>query len=195
MFVGGYRSFCGDQLGDGEISGEQQRAQHDVIGSTWLQMRGFEYKVAHIVEGHVLAKRYLTGTDKSYNDQLSSVRLPCRRCCVLDIVFVEPANDCRVCTAQGSQRTLAFQGGPMTEEEARIFETDSLFEENVQMRKWDEGAKVKGLVVPPFEHYKEAVMESVKYASCDVGTFSKVGGLAYKRDGNKILAPAFQASL
>ena len=27
-------------------------------------MRGFEYKVAHIVEGHVLAKRYLTGTDQ-----------------------------------------------------------------------------------------------------------------------------------
>ena len=59
----------------------------------------------------------------------------------------------------------------------------------------DEGAKVEGLVVPPFEHYKEAVMASVKYASCDVGTFGKVGGLAYKRDGNKILAPAFQASL
>ena len=74
MFLASCRSFCGDQLGDGEISGEQQRAQHDVIGSTWLQMRGFEYKVAHIVEGHVLAKRYLTGTDKSYNDQLSSVR-------------------------------------------------------------------------------------------------------------------------
>ena len=83
----------------------------------------------------------------------------------------------------------------MTEEEARIFETDSLFEENVQMRKWDEGAKVEGLVVPPFEHYKEAVMASVKYASCDVETFGKVGGLAYERDGNKILAPAFQASL
>ena len=26
-----------------------------VIGSTWLQMRGFDYKVAHLVEGHVLA--------------------------------------------------------------------------------------------------------------------------------------------
>ena len=26
-----------------------------VIGSTWLQMRGVDYKVAHLVEGHVLA--------------------------------------------------------------------------------------------------------------------------------------------
>ena len=158
-------------------------------------MRGFEYKVAHIVEGHVLAKRYLTGTDKSYNDKLSSVRL---RPAVLDLrasVFPGTALTRTVSALQGSQRTLAFQGGPMTEEEARIFETDSLFEENVQMRRWDEGAKVEGLAVPPFEHYKEAVMASVKYASCDVETFGKVGGLAYERDGNKILAPAFQASL
>ena len=80
-------------------------------------MRGFEYKVAHIVEGHVLAKRYLTGTDQSYADMLSS----------------------------GSKRTLEFQGGPMDEREAKIFENDSLFEENVQMRKWDEGAKVRRL--------------------------------------------------
>ena len=64
-------------------SEEQQRAQHDVIGSTWLQMRGLEYKVAHLVEGHVLAKRYLTGTDESYASMLSS----------------------------GSERTLKFQGG------------------------------------------------------------------------------------
>ena len=131
-------------------------------------MRGFEYKVAHIVEGHVLAEGYLTSTDKYDNVQLSS----------------------------GSQRTLQFQGGPMTAEEARIFETDSLFEENVQMRKWDEGAKVKGKVVPPFEHYKDVVMESIAYAPCDVTQFAQVGGLAYKRDGNVILEPAFaKASL
>jgi hypothetical protein len=60
----------------------------------------------------------------------------------------------------------------------------------------DEGAKVKGLVVPPFEHYKDAVMKSIAYAPCDVTQFAQVGGLAYKRDGNVILAPAFaKASL
>lgn len=81
---------------------------------------------------------------------------------------------------QGSRRTLELQGGPTTEEEARIFETDSLFEENLQMRKWDEGAKVEVLVVVP---------------PCDVETVSTVGALAYKRQGNMILAQAFQASL
>jgi predicted HD phosphohydrolase len=38
--------------------------------------------------------------------------------------------------------------GPMDETEARIFESDALFEENVQMRRWDEGAKVDGLICP-----------------------------------------------
>jgi|EP01043_Picozoa_sp_COSAG02_P062836 hypothetical protein len=51
-------------------------------------MRGFEYKVAHIVEGHVLAKRYLTGTDKSYNDQLSSVRI---QESLVDVVVGQPS--------------------------------------------------------------------------------------------------------
>eukprot|EP01050_Picozoa_sp_SAG11_P016149 SAG11_NODE_2169_length_3724_cov_2.236966_1_plen_235_part_00 len=41
----GILAFCGDQLGSGGTSAEQQKAQHDVIGSTWLQMRGFEHKV------------------------------------------------------------------------------------------------------------------------------------------------------
>jgi predicted HD phosphohydrolase len=125
-------------------------------------MRGFEYKVAHIVEGHVLAKRYLTGTDQSYADMLSS----------------------------GSQRTLEFQGGPMDETEAKIFESDSLFEENVQMRKWDEGAKVDGLSVPAFEHYKDVVMSCINFQACPVDEFAKWGGLAYKRSGNAIVAPA-----
>eukprot|EP01047_Picozoa_sp_COSAG01_P058431 COSAG01_NODE_6886_length_3451_cov_3.142601_2_plen_210_part_00 len=96
----GILAFCGEQLdgygaSDTSVSAEQQKAQHDVIGSTWLQMRGFAYAVAHLVEGHVLAKRYLTGTDTGYFDQLE----------------------------QDSVRTLRFQGGPMDEQEARILRT------------------------------------------------------------------------
>ena len=51
----GILAVCGKQMAAGGsaageaaggVSEEQQRAQHDVIGSTWLQMRGFDYKVA-----------------------------------------------------------------------------------------------------------------------------------------------------
>ena len=160
----GILAFCGDQMGPGaaEVSAEQQKAQHDVIGSTWLQMRGFDHKVAHLVEGHVLAKRYLTGTDKTYHDLLEA----------------------------DSVRTLKFQGGPMSEDEARIFERDVLFEECVQMRRWDEGAKIVGLDVPGWDHFKEAVFQTIKYAPCSAEEFGEVGGLAFVRDGNTILRPA-----
>ncbi len=53
----------GGEAGEGEAksaaSEEQLRAQHDVIGGCWLRMRGFHEDVAHVTEGHVLAKRYL----------------------------------------------------------------------------------------------------------------------------------------
>jgi hypothetical protein len=43
----------------------------------------------------------------------------------------------------------------------------------------------------PFEHYKEAVMSCIQHAACGIDDFAKYGGLAYKRDGNRIVAPAF----
>eukprot|EP01043_Picozoa_sp_COSAG02_P008361 COSAG02_NODE_266_length_26580_cov_9.209207_9_plen_268_part_00 len=144
------------------VSAEQQKAQHDVIGSYWLQMRGFEYKVAHLVEGHVLAKRYLTGTDESYHDLLE----------------------------EDSVRTLRFQGGPMDEHECKVFERDVLFEECVQMRRWDEGAKVIDLETPDWDHFKPIVMQCIKYAPCTAEEFDKHGGLAFVRDGNRIVRPA-----
>jgi len=164
----GILAFCGDQMGGGggggggSVSVEQQKAQHDVIGSTWLQMRGFEYKVAHLVEGHVLAKRYLTGTDKTYNDLLEA----------------------------DSVRTLKFQGGPMNEDEARIFERDVLFDECVQMRRWDEGAKIVDLETPDWDYFKPTVMQCIKYAPCTAEEFGEHGGLAFVRDGNRIVRPA-----
>jgi predicted HD phosphohydrolase len=161
----GILAVCADQIGlnGGAVSAEQQKAQHDVIGSTWLQMRGFEYKVAHLVEGHVLAKRYLTGTDAAYFELLE----------------------------QDSVRTLKFQGGPMNEEEARVFEGDSLFEECVQMRRWDEGAKVVGLDTPGWDHFKEAVFANIAWAPCSADELGDFGGrLAFVRDGNTIVAPA-----
>ena len=44
---------------DHGMAAGQQRAQHDVIGATFLRMHGFDERCARLVEGHVLAKRYL----------------------------------------------------------------------------------------------------------------------------------------
>ena len=106
----------------GGASAEQQRAQHDLIGATFLRMCGLEEKVATLIEGHVLAKRFLCFKEADYHAKLSA----------------------------GSKTTLKFQGGPMSAAEASVFESDPLFEANKQMRRWDEAAKIVDLEVPPF---------------------------------------------
>ena len=47
-----------------------------------------------------------------------------------------------------------------------------------------------GLDVPGWDHFKEAVFQTIKYAPCSAEEFGEVGGLAFVRDGNTILRPA-----
>ena len=42
-----------------------------MIGATYLRMRGFAERVPHLIEGHVLAKRYLCFAEPGYHDKLS----------------------------------------------------------------------------------------------------------------------------
>ena len=104
-------------------SGAQIRAQHDVIGGCWLRMQGFDETVAHLTEGHVLAKRYLCYKEPDYE------------------------------LSDESRETLDFQGGPMTAAEAAVFERDPMFDTCIQMRRWDEEAKYPDKVVPDLESY------------------------------------------
>ncbi len=100
---------------------------HEELGAEFLLERGFSRTVAELVRGHVQGKRYLTSTNETYRGRLS------------------PA----------STRTLDFQGGPMTESEARDFERDPLFREKIQLRKFDEAAKRTNFDVEPLELYAE----------------------------------------
>jgi phosphonate degradation associated HDIG domain protein len=86
---------------------------HEKIGADYLRQKGFPETVARLTESHVQAKRYLTAKDPGYYARLS----------------------------EASRKTLEFQGGPMTPEEADNFENDPLFEVILQMRRWDEYAK------------------------------------------------------
>lgn len=143
------------RCGNASAGIEQQQAQHDVIGATYLRMMGFDEKVPHLVEGHVLAKRYLCFKEPDYFDKLS------------------PA----------SVKTLRFQGGAMTAEEAAIFEQDTLFDLCKKMRRWDEAAKKEDATVPGFEHYAQRVKAAVTKVACGA---SETAG-SYIRDGNKIV--------
>jgi 2-amino-1-hydroxyethylphosphonate dioxygenase (glycine-forming) len=86
---------------------------HEKIGADYLRSKGFPEKIAKLVENHVQAKRYLTFKYSEYYNSLS----------------------------MASKKTLAMQGGRMSESEAQAFEKDPLFSLSIRMRQWDEQAK------------------------------------------------------
>jgi len=116
-------------LGEG-VAGEGLDARHEQLGYEWLLVR-FGPIVAEPVRDHVAAKRYLCSLDPEYSRQLS------------------PA----------SIQSLDLQGGPFTEEEARAFERLPWYREAVQLRRWDDAAKVAGLPVRGLGEYRRLLAE------------------------------------
>ncbi len=78
---------------------------------------------------HVAAKRYLCAVEADYFAKLS----------------------------EDSVKSLALQGGPMAPEETAAFEAVPYHQDAVQLRRYDEQAKVKGLQTPPVAHFMPAV--------------------------------------
>lgn len=110
--------------------------KHEDVGSVWLQGH-FPPLVLDCVRLHVDAKRYLTATEPGYLEGLS----------------------------EASKHSLALQGGPFTPEEVKAFEArESNFAAAIQVRRWDDEAKVVGLVTPPVEHYRP-ILEAVRISA------------------------------
>jgi phosphonate degradation associated HDIG domain protein len=86
---------------------------HERLGADYLRRAGFSERMARLAEYHVQAKRYLTLREPGYYERLS----------------------------EASRRTLEYQGGVMSAEEAEAFELDPLCEVSLRMRQWDECAK------------------------------------------------------
>ena len=86
---------------------------HERLGADYLRRAGFSERLAKLVEYHVQAKRYLTFSQPDYYHRLS----------------------------EASRRTLGYQGGVMTADEALAFEQDPLCAVSLRMRHWDEQAK------------------------------------------------------
>ena len=105
------------------------RKDHESVAADWLRERGFSEKIAILVENHVNAKRYLTYLDEDYYEALS----------------------------EASKQTLMFQGGRMTENEAKNFEQNPYFELIIKMRRWDEAAKIEKMPLPQLEHFLDII--------------------------------------
>jgi gamma-butyrobetaine dioxygenase len=99
--------------------------RHEEAGADALEAL-FGPAVAEPVRLHVAAKRYLCAVEPGYHDRLS------------------PA----------SIRSLAVQGGPMTEAEAETCAARPYAEEAVRVRRWDEEAKVEGRAVPSLDNWE-----------------------------------------
>ncbi|HEY9664205.1 MAG TPA: phosphonate degradation HD-domain oxygenase [Allocoleopsis sp.] len=85
----------------------------------------FPPSVTEPIRLHVEAKRYLCAVDSTYWDDLS------------------PA----------SRRSLDLQGGIFSSEAADLFIAQPYAEDAVQLRMWDDRAKVKDLPTPDLEHF------------------------------------------
>jgi len=110
------------------------KKSHERIGADYLRSCGFPERVARLVENHVQAKRYLTFKYPEYFRELS----------------------------EASKRTLAYQGGVMSEPEAKAFEADPLFETSILMRKWDELAKEISIPVIDLQILKDKAISLLK---------------------------------
>ena len=111
-------------------------AEHEKAGAKYLA-RWFGPDVTEPVRLHVPAKRYLTATDPSYAGTLS------------------PA----------STRSLEAQGGPFTQAEAHAFMTQPYAGQAIDLRRWDEGAKVRGAAIPLLAHFRNHVAACLREAA------------------------------
>jgi 2-amino-1-hydroxyethylphosphonate dioxygenase (glycine-forming) len=125
-------------------------ASHEKIGADFLRANGFPERIAKIVENHVQAKRYLTYKYPEYFHALS----------------------------EASRRTLQYQGGVMSAEEALNFENDPLFDISIRMRKWDELAKEKNVPLLDLAFFKRKAIKvlaqrSTKFTESKLYTMKK----------------------
>lgn len=101
------------------------RKDHESVAADWLRARCFSEKIGVLVENHVNAKRYLCFVNETYFENLS----------------------------EASRKTLEFQGGRMSADEAKIFEQNPHFETIIKMRRWDEAAKVEAMKLPDLDYF------------------------------------------
>ena len=99
--------------------------RHEKVGALWLAGH-FPAAVTEPIRLHVAAKRYLCAMNDEYQRGLSAASI----------------------------QSLALQGGPMSDEEAREFEAAPYAREGARLRRWDDLAKVAELEAPGLAQYQ-----------------------------------------
>jgi phosphonate degradation associated HDIG domain protein len=113
---------------------------HEQLAYEWLGQH-FGPDVTEPIRMHVDAKRYLCCVEPEYLQTLSPP----------------------------SAQSLMLQGGPYSADEAREFERHPFFEQAVQVRRWDDLAKVPEFETPSLDHF-------LSYVSKVAAAKSTIGG-------------------
>jgi len=104
-----------------------------ISGQVFLKILGFEEKITKLVRNHVNAKRYLLNKDPDYRKSLS----------------------------EASQKTLQYQGGVMSDQEAIDFEKDPDHKNYIKIRRMDDGGKIVARNFMPLTHFKDKINKFV----------------------------------
>ena len=107
--------------------------RHELLAARKLTAL-FGPAVCDPVRLHVAAKRYLTAVEPAYLEILSPP----------------------------SRTSLALPGGPMSPDEVAAFEREPHWRDAVQLRRWDDEAKVAGLETPPLAAFADILRGCIR---------------------------------
>jgi len=124
---------CADAGETGSMDG-MGNVDHEKLGADYLLHRGFSARLAALVQGHVIAKRYLTYKYPEYYNKLSAA----------------------------SKTTLQFQGGVMSIDEATQFELNPDAELIIRLRYWDDMAKELHIPVDNLADLKDKALKHLE---------------------------------
>ena len=121
-----------DEHSDNEGSADKD-SNHEEYGAKFLAPY-FPPEVTEPVRLHVPAKRYLCTTDATYYETLSDT----------------------------SKHSFRLQGGALSDAERAAFEKHPQLERALQLRRWDDLAKLTDHVAPALEAYRGDVLAAMR---------------------------------
>ena len=110
---------------------KKKDGRHEDLGYEFLK-KYFIKDVIGPIKYHVKAKRYLSRERKYYS-----------------------------LLSQASKISLKMQGGVMSNEESKKFETNQFFKSSIKLRKFDEMAKKSGLKIKSISEYKNLLISKL----------------------------------
>ena len=114
-----------------KLVNKKKDGKHEDLGFKFLN-KYFIKDVVGPIKYHVKAKKYLA-RDKKYYNTLS----------------------------EASKISLKLQGGIMSNNEAKEFESNEFFESSIKLRKFDENAKKVGLKIKSINEYKNLLVSKL----------------------------------